>query len=166
MATRAGERSSGRDAVAESGLSAGSDDDALVGSVQQFLRRARERQAPLVLVVDRDAAWLGPLADQLAGLNCRLVIAPQRAAVDLLIERLRPTLVLWAVAPEPDLTLAWLERVLAVLPRAQVALLLDRDQAAPDLIADAQALGVVGVLYRPLQADALLQAVRSWTRLR
>jgi DNA-binding NtrC family response regulator len=149
----------------ESGLSAGSDDEALLGSVEQFLRRARERQAPLLLVVDRDPTWLGPLADQLARLNCRLVVAPQQAAADLLVERLRPTLVLWGADPDPAVTLAWLERLLALVPQPRVAVLLDRAHAERDLAVEAQALGALGVLYRPPQADAVLHAVRTWARL-
>jgi AmiR/NasT family two-component response regulator len=151
--------------VADSGLSASSDDEALLGSVEQFLSRARERRAPLLLVVDRDPAWLGPLADQLARLNCRVVVAPQRAAADALIERLRPTLILWAAEPDVDLTLAWLERVLSVVPRPCLALLLDPSTAGRDLAGEAQALGAAGVLYRPPHAEAVLQAVRTWARL-
>ncbi|HLI29083.1 MAG TPA: hypothetical protein VKZ60_18600 [Chloroflexota bacterium] len=149
----------------ESGLSAGSDDEALLGAVEHFLRRARERQAPLLLVVDRDPAWLGPLADQLARLNCRLLVAPQRAAADLLIERLRPTLVLWGDEPDAALTLAWLERLRALVPPPRVAVLLDRTHAEPELAAEVQALGAVGVLYRPPRPDTVLHAVRTWARL-
>lgn len=152
-------------AVAESGLSAGSDGQALVDSVTGFLQRARERQAPLLLVVDRDPAWLGPLADQLARLNCRMVVAPQRAAAEALIERLHPTVVLWGADADPELTLAWLERALAAQPRPRMALLLERTPAAPRLAAEAQALGAAGVLYRPPSADTVLQAVRSWAHL-
>ncbi|MBX5491895.1 MAG: hypothetical protein IRZ14_12140 [Chloroflexi bacterium] len=149
----------------ESGLSAGSDDAALLGSVEHYLRRARERRAPLVLVVDRDPAWLGSLADQFARLNCRLLVAPQPAAADLLIERIRPTLVLWGADPDPALTLAWLERLMALIPPPRLAVLLDRTHAGRDLAAEVQALGVLGVLYRPPQADAVLDAVRTWAGL-
>ena len=148
----------------ESGMSAGSDEEALVGSVERFLERARQRPAAWLLVVDRDPAWLGPLAEELAALNCRLAVTPLPAAAEDLAARLKPTLVLLA-ADDAATTLARLERLLAISPRPFVALLLDAGQAASELPAEAQAVGACGVLSRPPSADAVLQAVRMWAGL-